>query len=81
ELYNLKQGDTFMTKCFIIMKTLWDELEILKLVSICICNANCTCGISQNVEERQFHAQHISDAKILLNMVELGVLDSRKLTS
>ncbi|XP_057452997.1 uncharacterized protein LOC130744854 [Lotus japonicus] len=53
EIFSLKQGDSFVSKFYTSMKTLWDELDILNPLPVCTCNPRCSCGAIKNIEEER----------------------------
>ncbi|XP_057730291.1 uncharacterized protein LOC130945599 [Arachis stenosperma] len=45
ELYALKQGDFTVTAYFAKLKTIWEELDNFRPISMCACEMKCDCGL------------------------------------
>lgn len=55
EIHSLQQGSRSVTKFFTELKTLWEELEAYRPISVCACPVRCTCASMRNV--RIYHQQ------------------------
>ena len=44
QLYSLRQGDLTVTSYFTQLKSVWDELEMFRLVRPCQCLIQCSCA-------------------------------------
>ena len=51
EIFSQRQGDNSISKFYIALKTLWDELDVLNPLPVCTCNSKCSCGAIKKIEK------------------------------
>ena len=53
EIFGQRQGYNSVSKFYIALKTLWDELDVLNPFPICTCNPKCSSGAIKKIKEEQ----------------------------
>jgi hypothetical protein len=51
ELHSIKQGESSISDFYTALKSLWDDLEDLRLIEDCSCTIECSCGCISKVKK------------------------------
>ncbi|XP_019450619.1 PREDICTED: uncharacterized protein LOC109352891 [Lupinus angustifolius] len=58
ELHSMKQGDKSISTYHTELKTLWEELESLRMILVCICEVKCNCGSKKAIRDQR-EVEHV----------------------
>ncbi|XP_019450585.1 PREDICTED: uncharacterized protein LOC109352859 [Lupinus angustifolius] len=53
ELHSIKQGDRDISKYFTGLKTVWEDLEVLRSIPSCTCAIKCKCRMVKIIKEQR----------------------------
>nr|KYP31200.1 hypothetical protein KK1_048715 [Cajanus cajan]KYP47161.1 hypothetical protein KK1_031184 [Cajanus cajan] len=53
EIHSIKQGDRSVSTYHTELKTLWEELEVLRETPSCTCNVKCSCKFASTVKRNE----------------------------
>ena len=59
EIYHYRQGNLTVTSYFTGLKALFDELDVLNAMPVCVCNAECTCNALARVQDQR-NAEYVA---------------------
>ncbi|XP_019457644.1 PREDICTED: uncharacterized protein LOC109358032 [Lupinus angustifolius] len=58
ELHSMKQEDMSISTYHTELKTLWEELESLRMIFLCICEVKCNCGSTKAIRDQR-EVEHV----------------------